>query len=93
MCHIMILFHNCSMTKDENSTILCFCHVVKNIGFIMKAKPIKNHIHFVKFAFQDPLLCSSIAATNAIDLCSLHILVPKGVCPTKFALANAYIFS
>jgi hypothetical protein len=49
---------------------------MKILGFIMK--PIKIHIHFVKFAFQDPLLCSSIAATNAIDL-YMYLLVQESL--------------
>ncbi len=43
VCHIMILFHNCSMIKDESgkeSKVLC--HVLNNIGFHMKGKLINT---------------------------------------------------
>jgi hypothetical protein len=39
MCHLMILFYNCSIIKYErNENGIVFCHALNNIGFLMKGK-------------------------------------------------------
>ncbi len=40
MCHIMILVHNGSSTKDQIG-LQCFCHFLHNIGFPLKETTIK----------------------------------------------------
>ncbi len=47
VCHIMTLFHEYSMIKDESEKqFIVFCYVQDNIGFLMKVKLIQKQIPF-----------------------------------------------
>jgi hypothetical protein len=44
MCHIMILLHDCSLTKDKSNKSRMFCHFfLKNIVFLVNGK-LKIHV-------------------------------------------------
>ncbi len=69
MCHIMILFHNCSTIKGGcYKNTLFFCHVLNNIGFSYEGEACMGKMRFVMQPLQNPTLCSS-----TICLVLLHI--------------------
>ncbi len=55
MCHLMTLFHDCSMTKDESKNIIFFCHFLNNIVFFLWME--SYLVRFVMQAKQNPPLC------------------------------------
>jgi hypothetical protein len=51
----MILFHNVSNDKKMKViTMICFCHILNDIGFPMKEKLLRTNLVFGSNAFQDP---------------------------------------
>ncbi len=61
MCHIMILFYNCSFIKEERYKNVMFLStvVLDKIGFLMKRKHVTSKIQFfVMQPLLNPPLCS-----------------------------------
>ncbi len=45
-CHLMILFHNCSVIKDERNKKCNFLTFLSNIGFLLKGKVVRAKSFF-----------------------------------------------
>jgi hypothetical protein len=66
MCHIMILFHDCSIIKDYSNKKSSFRHFLNNIGFLNKGKLVSTNY---------PLCDAAVAAVATPILRETHTLI------------------